>query len=147
MSDEKARFAILSMRLLLSFEPLRESTRSFEAEQVAGYMRVAYSVPLHREYMRSGSSSEPILAEAAAQLMNATGVGVIRAFSETMNDDLIRKGDRGEEVARLLLTLAHDLAVKAAYDESRYTLDRGAQAAAEGEQTHRPAFFGRRRKP
>jgi hypothetical protein len=41
-----------------------------EASLVAGNMQIAYSVPKHREYLRSGTPSEPTLAKAAAQEMN-----------------------------------------------------------------------------
>lgn len=34
-----------------------------QADMVASHFRIAYSVPVHREYLRSGYSSEPLLAE------------------------------------------------------------------------------------
>lgn len=63
-----AKWAVLSTRLSLDFESAQycESARQMEANQVASHMRILYSVPKHREYMRSGTPSEPILAEAAA---------------------------------------------------------------------------------
>jgi hypothetical protein len=110
LSDE-ALLATLSMRLLLEFEPNRYQGVEME-KLVAGHMRVAYSVPAHCEYMRAGSPSEPILAEAAAQVMK--GGTWFNTLSRFLGKGLIKKGERGELVARLLLTLAHDAAAIAA---------------------------------
>ncbi len=108
--------AVLSVRLMLDFEPLRVALQrdetDSEANQVARHMRIAYSVPSHREYMRSGSPSEPILAEAAAQLMKHIE-DVPKRLAKFVNRGLIEKGQAGELVARLLLTLAYDSAIKA----------------------------------
>lgn len=73
-------------------------------------MRVAYSVPARWEYLRSGAPSEPILAEAAAQVMEKFNIP--EWVSQYLAKGLISKGERGELVARLLLTLAHDRALK-----------------------------------
>ena len=65
-----AELAILGVRLLLPFEPVqRAPSQNMEEYLVERNMRIAYSVPQHCQYMRSGYSSEPILAEAAANLM------------------------------------------------------------------------------
>jgi hypothetical protein len=66
---DKANIAILVRRLLLQFQLEPEAVGSTERELVAGDMQVAYSVPAHGEYLRSGARSEPILAEAAASIM------------------------------------------------------------------------------
>lgn len=78
-------------------------------------MRVAFSVPAHREYMRSGAPSEPILAEAAARVMakSMPSKGILsEKILAYVQSGLISKGERGELVARLLLTLAHDAACR-----------------------------------
>lgn len=77
-------------------------------------MRLAYSVPAHREYMASGYSSEPILAEAAASLWDSS---VVNHLAQYASCGLISKGERGELVARLLLLLAYDAAVARQYQE------------------------------
>ncbi|KAK0486713.1 hypothetical protein EDD18DRAFT_1111115 [Armillaria luteobubalina] len=43
----------------------QEKSHHLQEEMVTGHMRIALSVPSHREYMKSGYPSEPILAEAA----------------------------------------------------------------------------------
>ena len=60
--------AVLSSRLALELHPGRQSSRELEAALVASHMRLVYCVPTHGEYMYTGHSSEPILAEAAAKL-------------------------------------------------------------------------------
>ena len=59
--------AVLDVRLLLDYEHSAEAWLR-EEELVESGMRIAYSVPRHRQYMYSGYPSEPILAEAAASV-------------------------------------------------------------------------------
>ncbi|KAI0919151.1 hypothetical protein AcV5_002142 [Taiwanofungus camphoratus] len=112
----RGRFSTLSTRLLLEVGPSRDSARQLENQLVEGNMRIAYSVPVHREYLRSGSPSEPILAEAAAQEMAVIAESEADAAAKLLTgytqDGLVNKGDRGELVMRLLLTLAYDDAVR-----------------------------------
>ena len=88
-------------------------------------MRIAYSVPKHHHYMQSGYSLEPILAEAAANLMQMLRMTEVRG--EDCPDDriaeilqrhaengLVSKGKMGELTGHLLLILAMDLAQEAA---------------------------------
>jgi len=113
--------AALGIRLMLEFEPLRESADQ-EAKLVEGHMRIAYSVPKHRQYLRGGTSSEPVLAEAAARIMN--GMSAVSTISYYLGHGLISKGERGELITRLLLTLAHDKCVEFDYkkaDEAQYS--------------------------
>jgi hypothetical protein len=77
---------------------------------VAGHLRVANVIPAHREYVISSTPSEPIVAEAAAQVLR--GQHMVDIIASNVRDGLIEKGQRGELVARLLLTLAHDQAVE-----------------------------------
>ncbi|KZP24260.1 hypothetical protein FIBSPDRAFT_1012129 [Athelia psychrophila] len=108
------RAAVIDIRLMLDYEPRRQLARDRESELVASHMRIAYSVPQSREYMRSGYPSEPILAEAAAQQMcaNPEEFSALRIVEENITGGLIDRGERGELVARLLVTLALDRAVK-----------------------------------
>ena len=107
-----ARLATLSTRLLLEFKPRWEALLSMEARLVERNMRIAYSVPKHREYFRSGTPSEPILAEAAAQEMNEMAWPIPDILAEFVRDGLIDKGESGELVMRLLLTEAWNAAAK-----------------------------------
>ena len=102
--------AATSVRLLLDFEPRRISAIENENLMVAGHLRVANVVPSHREYMISSTPSEPIVAEAAAQVL--LGQNIISIVCGNVRNGLIEKGQRGELAARLLLTLAHDAALE-----------------------------------
>jgi len=62
-----ARMAVLDVQLSLDYEPRREKVQIEEAGLVESHMRIAYSIPNDREYLRSGYPSEPLLAEAAAR--------------------------------------------------------------------------------
>jgi len=124
-SSAEATFAALSIRHLLTFEKDHRApdfttkdhrtALSKETRQVASHMRIIHSVPEHREYTRTGTPSEPILAEAAAQLLE--GGDQVKALAEATGP-LVEKGERGELAARLLLNLAHDAALPPQTSES-----------------------------
>lgn len=63
--SDLGQLAVADVRLSLQYEPNLEMSQSLDtqAKLVASHMRIAYSVPAHREYIRSGYPSEPILAE------------------------------------------------------------------------------------
>jgi hypothetical protein len=106
--------AALTTRLLLDFEPQRELSRKMESTLVQGHMRIAFSVPKHREYLRSGSPSEPILAEAAAQemhVMRCARLSILEKLAGFVGSGMINKGERGELMARFIFTEAYDRAV------------------------------------
>lgn len=77
---------------------------------VADHMRMAYSIPNDREYIRSGYSSEPILAVASASLMRQWDDEqmrpnpAVRILSEHLDEDLLARSKIGDIVGRLLLT-------------------------------------------
>ena len=108
--DGNSYLAAISVRLMLDFEPRRIAAMENENLMVAGYLRVANVIPRHREYVISSTPSEPIVAEAAAQVLREQNM--INLLFSHVRDGLIEKGQRGELVARLLLTLAHDAALK-----------------------------------
>ncbi|KZT00611.1 uncharacterized protein LAESUDRAFT_753114 [Laetiporus sulphureus 93-53] len=113
-----AHLAALSTRLLLEFEPARELSRTVEAELVDNNLRIAYSVPKRRGYPRSGYPSEPILAEAAARLLNRSEFSVPANLAPYVRSGLIKKGKKGELVMRLLLLEAFDKATRKKFGNS-----------------------------
>src|SRR6266436_579805 len=79
-------------------------------------MRLVYIVPKHHESMHLGYSSELMLAEAAAHLLNfwtsspthlivSRGLGIL---DNVYRADLLVHGEWGEMVARLLMTIVQD---------------------------------------
>ena len=108
--DAHSFLAALSVRLMLEFEPRRIHATEVENLMVAGYLRVANVIPDHREYVISSTPSEPIVAEAASQVLR--GQNMVLLLAKNVTEGLIEKGQRGELVARLLFTLAHDRALE-----------------------------------
>ena len=102
--------AALNIRLMLDFEPRRIRATEVENLMVAGHLRIANVIPAHGEYVISSTPSEPIVSEAAAQVLRGQNIDDLLAQNE--REGLIEKGQRGELVARLLFTLAHDQALE-----------------------------------
>ncbi|PSR72358.1 hypothetical protein PHLCEN_2v11764 [Hermanssonia centrifuga] len=115
--ERNGLLAAIGTRILLEFDTSREESRKREMQLVEGHMRIAYSVPIHRQYIRSGYPSEPILAEAAAHEMNSETQPIINVLSNSIDNGLIDKGNRGELVARLILTQAYDKAIQTSYPQ------------------------------
>jgi hypothetical protein len=113
--DYSASLAALSQRLQLQIEPSTSAVRKLEQQLVASYLRTVFVVPNHREFMRTGTPSEPILAEAAASFMQrkTPRVDALKTLQAFFNENgLAAKGDRGELVGRLLDIFAIDSAIQ-----------------------------------
>ncbi|CAE6359001.1 unnamed protein product [Rhizoctonia solani] len=112
-----SELASLGIRVGITFNSMSPAAREVESRQVESHMRIVYSIPEHREYMRTGHSTEPILAEAAARFLHQTDMstGIIssgpRILAQNIQQGFLAKGERGELCGRLLVTIAHDLAV------------------------------------
>ncbi|EKM51383.1 uncharacterized protein PHACADRAFT_213216 [Phanerochaete carnosa HHB-10118-sp] len=80
------RFAPLCLRLLLNFNRALSGTHALTEEMVAQRMRIAYCMPTHNESIKSGTSSELLLAEAAAWAMDAcTGIDWLADLTRTFD--------------------------------------------------------------
>jgi hypothetical protein len=78
-------------------------------------MRLVLSAPKHREFVYTGTPSEPVLAEAAARYINkdpVRWVDALTVLAQHCDSGLILRGERGELVMRILCTMAHDAAIK-----------------------------------
>jgi hypothetical protein len=104
-------FAALSTRIMIDVEPRRQAGRALESALVHSHLRTVYSVPQHREYMRTGTPSEPILAEAAAVLQHEIGIPPLTFLQYILENNLVGKGERGDLVVRTLLVMAMDSAI------------------------------------
>ncbi|THH04277.1 hypothetical protein EW146_g10218 [Bondarzewia mesenterica] len=113
-SSAAARLAVADVRLCLDYEPGQQN-QMIVAELVTSHMRMVYSVPKHGQYMHSGYSSEPLLAEAAAmqlqQWRTTRRTALIDTLQRYMGNGVLDLGERGEVVARVLVTEAYDRAV------------------------------------
>lgn len=130
-----SKFACLSIRVLLDLDSGRSmSAHRAETELVRAYMRVVFAAPRHGISMQTGTPSEPVLVEAAAELLEEDG-GVRRGgegiadvapkvLLTALDSGWISKCKRGELLARLLLIMAHD-AVLRTTEEAKLRLTEG----------------------
>ncbi len=111
-----ARLAVLDIQLSLDFELRLEKVQIEEASLVESHMWAAYSIPDHREYLRSGYPSEPLLAEAAAQqlwtCMTQNPFMVAETLTNILETGLLDRGGLGELTGRQLLLDAYHRAVE-----------------------------------
>ena len=110
--------ACLSQRLPIEFNSTTYITHA-ERKQVEGHMRVCLDIDAGFQTMTTVSSSEPLLSEAAYVIMSRKSFDVLKCFKTVLDGFAVHKGDRGEFLALLLLTLARDLAVGSPNDDGR----------------------------
>ena len=124
MSDT-GRFAALAVRLCLDIEPGRFSSQRYSETMIAQHMQVVYNIPSHKEYIKSGYSSEPILTEAAATIWNnkdseIDAIDSLKALSEVTKDCMMAKGNLGQLAARFILLRVYDIASLSAPNSTRF---------------------------
>ena len=104
--------AVLDCRIMLSIAR-HDTAQKFNETLVASHMRTVFSVPQSRQWINAGYPSEPFLAAAATRQMyswRTTGIQPIETLSAVHSGGYLDRGEVGEAAARLLLTLARDLA-------------------------------------
>lgn len=113
--DLQQQLAPLAVRLPLSFNVQTEQGREGESCQIESHMRICLNI--EADAMYSVAPSEPMLNEAAAQIMEdrekerpGSSIDTLHKF---LSDRYLSKGDRGELACMLLLLLAHDRTCKA----------------------------------
>jgi hypothetical protein len=120
--------AVLSARLLLDLSPSSSRARKFEEEQVRTHLRMMYSVRKGQEVIVTGSSPEPLIAEASAIAMhyvieNGPAYMDIWGLLGTFIDEgLAPQGTVGELIGRVLSILAMDRAIQALPKEEQRQL-------------------------
>ena len=117
-----SRLAVIDVQLSLDYEPRREKTQMEEANLIESHMRIAFSIPVHREYLRSGYPSEPLLAEAAARQLwmwrKQNPFVVVDMLTNIVQTGLLDRGELGELVGRQLLLDAYHRAVEFEHSDS-----------------------------
>ncbi|CAE6426035.1 unnamed protein product [Rhizoctonia solani] len=117
LDPNDSSLAALGVRVGIAFDQTNHASHSVESRLVESHSRVVYAIPEHRHFMHTGSPSEPILAEAAGRHLNtreSAGIEVVgpNCLSSAVKKGFLARGERGELAGRLLLTCAHDLALK-----------------------------------
>lgn len=113
--DIIAQLACVGIRIGLDIHPSRQTARQIEVELVRAYMRVVFTVSESLDAVRTGTPSEPVVAEAAARLINSeVNFQELppRVLARAFEKGYVADGERAEMVGRLLWTLAHDTALR-----------------------------------
>ncbi|KAG8993200.1 hypothetical protein FRB94_010956 [Tulasnella sp. JGI-2019a] len=120
-----AQLAALSIRLLPPLDPSRQYARDLEENLVANHMRIGFSVPKHREHIRTGTPSEPILAEAAAHemaILSRQDDGVAIALVEHADHGLAGSKTTGKlhaiSTEMAWLAMVRGMAIQRAFQQS-----------------------------
>ncbi|KAF7420956.1 hypothetical protein PC9H_011475 [Pleurotus ostreatus] len=108
--------AVLCTRILLDLSPGISTAQNFVLELIRSHLRVVYSIQEDREVIISGSSSEPLVAEAAAIVMNSDRsaskpMAVWRILAQYVTQGLMGQGDAGELLGRTISIMAMDRAI------------------------------------
>ena len=101
--------ACLSIRFALEFN-MDETARDVIYAQVEGHMRLCIAATAELKKLITIPGSEPLLAEAAYDLMKGTGTNAVCHLAGHPDLNCIDRGRRGELVATLLIMQAYDAA-------------------------------------
>jgi hypothetical protein len=113
--------AILSARLLLDLSPTASMARKYEEELVRSHLRMLYSVHENQETIVTGSSPEPLIAEASAELMHSSiringqekpFMDVWNLLVEFVKRGLLPQGTIGQLLGRIFSIFAMDRAIE-----------------------------------
>ncbi|CAG8766589.1 4721_t:CDS:1, partial [Racocetra fulgida] len=99
--------AILGPRLCIDIVPQSE----YASDLVSSYMRLCLKISDDRKSIITSMPTEPVLAEASAQIMNDPDINLIElinSLTSALKNGAVEGGYRGELVARLLLLKAWD---------------------------------------
>lgn len=107
--------ACLDVRFLLSHDHYKKLPLAEEQMQISSNLRYLQVIPAHQEFLYSGYALEPLVAEAAANILHLEKPenvrNIIQIADRLFNHYFKAKGERGEFISRFLLTVAHDKAV------------------------------------
>ena len=108
--DDSGSLACLSVRFALEFD-MASNFREVACKQIERHMRLCLATTTGCETLVTFSGSEPLLAEAASQLMQGSMVNPVRHLANHSDLHCVDRGQRGELVAALILMQARDKAV------------------------------------
>ena len=103
--------AIFGPRLCIDIVPQSR----FASHLIASYLHICLNISEDRECIITSMPTEPVLAEAAARMMNDPNVSLaelINQLSSALKKGVVEAGYRGELTARLLLLRAWDDCIK-----------------------------------
>ena len=107
--DRSASLACLSVRLALEFS-MDGTAGDVARTQVERHMRLCLAASAGRDALVTLAGSEPLLAEAAYELMEGTQSNPVHHLAHHSDLSCVDRGRRGELVAALLIMRACDAA-------------------------------------
>ena len=125
---DASSIAILSARLQLNLYPATVDAKQYEEELVRNHLRMLYSVHNDLHTIVTGSSPEPLIAEASAEIMHytfANGEPYMKLWSllwKYIDHGLAAQGATGELIGRALSISAMDHAINRLPKESVHEL-------------------------
>lgn len=108
--DSSGSLACLSVRFALEFNPTEKNTSDVLCKQVEHHMRLCLAVTAGWEKFITLAGSEPLLAEAAYELVNRSESNPMWHLDKHSDLNCVDRGHRGELVATLLIMQAFDAA-------------------------------------
>jgi hypothetical protein len=115
---DASSIAVFSARFLLDLSPSASQARKLDEEQVRSHLRMLYSVQRNRRVAITGSSPEPLIAEAAANTMyyriedGPPYMDIWALLGKFIDDGLAPQGTIGELIGRVFSILAMDRAIQ-----------------------------------
>ena len=106
-ADVSGSLACLAMRFGLEFNE-DEDSRDVSYKQVERHMRICLAASTGFKKLITCSASEPLLAEAAYQLMLNSSASPVKILANHANLYCVDRGRRGELVASLIIMQARD---------------------------------------
>jgi hypothetical protein len=111
-NDRSGSLACLSVRFALEFN-MDGTAGDVARTQVERHMRLCLAATAGRNTLVTVAGSEPLLAEAAYELMKETGSNPVHHLANHSDLNCVDRGRRGELVATLLIMRACDAAREA----------------------------------
>jgi hypothetical protein len=102
----EAHLAWLSWLVMIQFAQESAAAQELESRLVESYMRVVHVIPASRAYLRSGTPSDPIVVEAAAQLLNHHSCNIPGILAHALSTGLVAHSERVQMIGRALLIQA-----------------------------------------
>ena len=109
-TDRSGSLACLSVRFALEFNSAEKNTSDVLCTQVERHMRLCLAVTAGREKFITLAGSEPLLAEAAYEVVKHSKSNPVWHLDRHSDLNCVDRGRRGELVATLLIMQAFDAA-------------------------------------
>jgi hypothetical protein len=117
--DSAGSLACLSVRFALEFNA-DSISRDAACKQVERHMRLCLAATTGFESLITIAGSEPLLAEAAEELMRDSGANPVRYLANHSDLHCVDRGRRGELVAALIIMQARDMVAAQAPTRQRW---------------------------